>query len=150
LLGGARILVVEDEAILALDLVSILKEAGAEIVGPCGTVKEALATVAGTTPVDAALLDVRIGHETVAPVPRLLARHGIPFVFYTGQIARDSTLNEWPECKIIVKPADAGLIVSAIADLLTGGLRNSVSSVERNAPGGVAPIGTVPLGRGVT
>jgi DNA-binding NtrC family response regulator len=117
-LRGARILVVEDDAILAMELGMILLDAGAEIAGPCRTVPDALAMIAQRNDIAAAVLDVRIGRETIAPVARQLSRRGTPFVFYTGQIARDPTLAEWLNCKVISKPAVAGAIVSAVADLV--------------------------------
>jgi DNA-binding NtrC family response regulator len=117
-LRGARILVVEDDAILAMELGMILQDAGAEIAGPCRSVPDALAMIAQRNDIAAAVLDVRIGHETIAPVAHQLSRRGTPFVFYTGQIARDPTLAEWPNCKVISKPAAASAIVSAVADLV--------------------------------
>lgn len=122
-LHGARILVVEDEAILAMELAAILKGAGAEIIGPCNTVAEALALSARTLDIAAAVLDVRIGRNTIAPVARQLAGNGTPFMFYTRQIARDPTVAEWLDHKIIAKPADAATLVFAVAEMI--GLRQT-------------------------
>ena len=116
-LTGARLLVVEDDAILLMELEEVLHDAGAEIVGRCRTVQDALAVVEGGR-VSAAVLDVRLGNETVAPVARKLGRCGTPFLFYTGQVGNDPALEEWRGCKIVAKPAQAHTIVSAVADLL--------------------------------
>jgi DNA-binding NtrC family response regulator len=113
-LGGARVLVVEDEAILAMELESILCEAGAQAVTLCRTVEGALAALAKNG-VAAAILDVRVGRE---PVARQLARRGTPFLFYTGQIGNDPALEQRPRCRVITKPAPAKVIVSAVRDLL--------------------------------
>lgn len=116
-LRGTGVLVVEDDILLLMDLESILLEAGAEIAGVCRTVTDALA-MAERKGVAAAILDVRVGRETIAPVARRLASRGIPFVFYTGQIEDDPELAEWGGCKIINKPAQAGAIVAAVANLV--------------------------------
>jgi DNA-binding NtrC family response regulator len=116
-LDGARVLVVEDEAILAMELESILREAGARAVTLCRTVDDALAAVAKNG-VAAAVLDVRVGREPVGPVASNLAKRGIPFLFYTGQIGYDPVLEAWPRSRVITKPAPARTIVAAVRDLL--------------------------------
>ena len=116
-LDGARVLVVEDEAILAMELESILRESGAQAVTLCRTVEDALAAITKNG-VAAAVLDVRVGREPVGPVAGQLARRGIPFLFYTGQIGNDPALEAWPRCRVITKPAPAKVIVSAVRDLL--------------------------------
>jgi DNA-binding response OmpR family regulator len=116
-LTGARVLVVEDDFFIAMEVESILVDAGAEVAGPCRTVKDAL-TLAGDRGLAAAILDVRVGRETIAPVADELVRRGIPLVFYTGQAETDLIQAEWPGCKIIYKPAEPRSIVSAVASLL--------------------------------
>jgi len=118
-LKGLRLLVVEDDAILLMELEELLEAAGAEIVGLCRTIKDALAAVERAG-ISAAVLDVRIGNETIAPVARQLGRRGTPFVFYTGQMGCDPALEEWRGCKVVAKPAQAQTIVSAVVDLLHG------------------------------
>ncbi len=116
-LKGMRVLVVEDDAILLLELETILMQAGAEIVGLCRTVNEALRLTAKDGPT-CAILDVRLGRETVAPVARLLARRGTPFVFYTGQVDNDPALAEWSDRKIVSKPAQPTTIVRVLLESL--------------------------------
>jgi DNA-binding response OmpR family regulator len=116
-LRGARLLVVEDDPILLMDLVAILSNAGAEIAGSCCTVASAIETL-DTGNVSAAVLDVRLAHETSAPVARQLDKHGIPFMFYTGQMHDEPDLETWRDRTIISKPAQAKTIVSAVAALL--------------------------------
>ena len=115
-LQGARVLIVEDDLLLLMELELILLEAGAEIAGCCRSVREGLA--AADDRIAAAILDVRVGRETIAPVARRLASRGTPFVFYTGQVPGDPELAEWPGCTILSKPARPGTIVAALADLL--------------------------------
>ena len=116
-LKGVRLLVVEDDAILLMELEEILQEAGAEIVGRCRTVADALVSVEKDS-ISAAVLDVRIGDVTIAPVARQLGQRGTPFFFYTGQVVSDPALEEWRGCKVVAKPAQAHTIVAAVIDLL--------------------------------
>ena len=116
LLGGARVLVVEDDFLILMELETILGEAGAETAG-CSSVKDAL-VLAQQDGLAAAILDVRLGRETVAPVARELARRGIPFVFYTGQFDTDAMRAEWPGRRFVPKPSQPRTIVNAVADLL--------------------------------
>jgi len=116
-LKGARVLIVEDDALLLMDLETILVEAGAEVVGPCRKVDEALA-VAETDGIAAAILDVRVGRKPITPVARRLASRGTPFIFYTGQVEADPELAEWHGCTVLSKPARSAAIVAAVAGLL--------------------------------
>lgn len=117
LLANARLLVVEDEILVLLELEAILREAGAEEIHLCRDVASALAHIAADH-VTAAILDVRLGQEVVTPVARALAARDTPFLFYTGQIASDPLLKEWPKNRILPKPARALTIVDALAKLI--------------------------------
>ena len=116
-LHGARVLVVEDDPLLLLELESILQDAGAEIVACCRNVKDGLMAVEKNG-VAAAILDVRIGRTTIAPVARQLAKRGTPFLFYTGQVENDPALAEWSDHVVLSKPARPATIVAAVALLL--------------------------------
>ncbi|WP_210529643.1 response regulator [Rubellimicrobium arenae] len=83
-LRDRRVLVVEDEYLLANDLCTELEEAGAEVMGPVPTVAEALALLATGAPPDVAILDVNLGGEMVFPVAEVLRDRRIPFMFATG------------------------------------------------------------------
>jgi DNA-binding response OmpR family regulator len=118
-LNGARVLVVEDDCLISMDLESILVEAGAEVAGVCRTVKDAL-VLANQNGIAAAILDFRLGCETSEPVARQLSSRGIPFVFYTGQLEAERLLrSEWPGSKVPRKPARPRAIVNAVADMVT-------------------------------
>jgi len=81
--AGKRILVVEDEMIVAMLIEDILMDGGATVVGPAARVAKAL-DLLGTEEVDAALLDVNLAGENTMPVAEELRRRGIPFAFATG------------------------------------------------------------------
>ena len=116
-LSGVRVLVVEDEVLVALEVQASLTDAGALVIGPSLTLGEAFALACHET-LSAAVLDVRLGRDTIGPVARQLAARGIPFLFYTGQVETDSIRVEWPHCKIIAKPAPVRALVRAVAALL--------------------------------
>ena len=116
-LTGAQLLIVEDDFLLLMDLEEVLMDAGAACVQACRTIEEAL-LVAEKEEISAAILDVRIGAESIAPVARKLAARGTPFVFYTGQLGNDPMMDEWPGCRTLSKPAQPQMIVNAVAELL--------------------------------
>lgn len=78
-----RILIVEDEPLVAMMLYGFLEQLGYAPVGPCATPFEALSLLRESA-VDAAFLDVNLGGETVYPVADTLARTHVPFAFLTG------------------------------------------------------------------
>jgi len=82
-LTGRRVLVVEDDYLLAAFLRGLLESWGATLVGPAPTSERALALLAGTR-IDFALLDVNLGGEPVFSVADALAAERIPFSFTTG------------------------------------------------------------------
>ncbi|WP_137179318.1 HWE histidine kinase domain-containing protein [Roseomonas sp. AR75] len=83
-LDGRRILVVEDEPLVAMDVEQTLRDLGAAVIGPAGTVAEALRLVEQAGMPDAAVLDVNLGGQAAFPVADLLVRRGVPVLFATG------------------------------------------------------------------
>ena len=79
----SRVLVVEDEALVALQLQHDLEQAGHHIVGPARSLKHGL-MLASQEHIDAALLDVSLGRETSAAIADQLIARNIPFAFATG------------------------------------------------------------------
>ncbi len=78
-----RILIVEDVALVAMDLEAQALDAGWDVVGPASSVSQAL-DLLSLGPVDAALLDVQVGEQLVTPVAEALAANGVPMVFASG------------------------------------------------------------------
>lgn len=116
-LKGLCILVVEDDFLVLSELEALLHDAGADSILSCRSLGEASAMLDGRKPA-VALLDVRIGKESVAPLARRLAAAGTPFLFYTGQISGDRSLVEWRDRPLLSKPSSSQQIVSAVADLM--------------------------------
>jgi two-component SAPR family response regulator len=82
-LRGKRVLVVEDEALIAVMVEDMLLEMGSEVVGPAVTIEGALALARQET-LDAAVLDVNVRGERIDPVAEALMARGVPMLFATG------------------------------------------------------------------
>ena len=82
-LHGVRVLVVEDEALVAMLLEDMLGDLGCTVAATASTVAEA-AEHARDAAIDVAVLDVNLGSQSSAPVAEALAARGLPFVFATG------------------------------------------------------------------
>ena len=108
-----RILIVEDEIAIAMDLVSIILDAGAEVVGLAMSVPEALRLIESHE-ITLAILDVNLGKDDSLPIAQRLDDAGIPFVFHTGNGEKLSP-NPWPQAPIIKKPASPQKIMAAVA-----------------------------------
>jgi two-component sensor histidine kinase/CheY-like chemotaxis protein len=115
-LAGFRFLVVEDEPLVSLDLVAGLEGAGAEIVGPAGTLEEALALVEAAA-IDAALLDGNLHGKPVDEVAAALARRNVPFVFVTGYDAQ-SLPCAYAKTAILAKPFSPEQLLEAATQLV--------------------------------
>ena len=83
LLVGKRVLVVEDESLVAMLIEGLLEECECSIVGPCSTFEKAL-EAARTETFDLAVLDVNLRGKMVYPVAELLSERHIPFLFLSG------------------------------------------------------------------
>lgn len=89
-LKGMRLLLVEDEAMVAMMLEDMLSDFGCEVVGLADNVPEALALAHdAAAALGAAILDVNVGGQSIYPVAEALKEKGVPFVFITGYEAAD-------------------------------------------------------------
>lgn len=114
-----RVLVVEDDALLALDIAIQLRDGGLEVVGPATSVAKALKLIAGTG-CDVAVLDVNLGSETAGPVARELRARGTPFVVLSGYSSEQhpAEFHGAPLLSKPIRPADlVTLLRKCMADL---------------------------------
>jgi len=81
---GLRVLIVEDNFLLASGLKLVLERFGAHVLGPVANVHAALELVEAEQAIDGALLDVKLGDELVFPVADALRARGIRYAFLTG------------------------------------------------------------------
>ena len=114
-LKGARVLIVEDAVLLALELETGLSDAGAEVIGPAYELEEALALL--DRPIDAAVLDANLNGRSVTPVAEALAARKVPFVFATGYGETGGAPGGF-EAPVIRKPYDVTQVAAAVAELL--------------------------------
>jgi CheY-like chemotaxis protein len=114
-LAGKRLLVVEDEPLVALDMVANLQEAGAEIAASVATVADALRAIESTR-VDGALLDGNLHGEPVDRIAAALAGREIPFVFVSGY-GPESLPPAFRSLGVLTKPFSPEELVEACAHL---------------------------------
>jgi CheY-like chemotaxis protein len=112
-LQGVRILVVEDEALIAEDLRETLETAGCVVVGPCPQVREAVAEALGGR-IDGAILDRNLKNQSSEPVAEALRRRGVPFVVVSGYA--DTGLPEhFSDVPLLAKPFQRGELIRVLA-----------------------------------
>jgi hypothetical protein len=122
-LKNALILVAEDDAILAFDLIAILREAGAEIVGPSATLKHTLSLVK-TPHLSAAVLDVNLRYDDVFPAALALEELGVSIVFYTCCTGAHELQGAWPNSQTLLKPASPRLLIDVVRQACEYGARS--------------------------
>jgi CheY-like chemotaxis protein len=111
---GVRLLIVEDEYFLAQDLADHFQSLGVKVLGPAGTVADALSLLRSHE-VEGAVLDVNLRGERVYPVADVLLQKDVPFVFasgYGGELEPD-VYTGVPRC---IKPVDFSVLTKTLAD----------------------------------
>lgn len=103
-LVGRRVLLIEDEPLVALDLSFELEDAGAQVVAVARTLPDALRAAEGEA-IDLALVDGNLGGDRVDDVAHVLARRGIPFCFVSGY-GREHLPGGYQAVPVIQKPFD--------------------------------------------
>jgi CheY-like chemotaxis protein len=112
-LDGKCILIAEDESLIAMDLAEEVAESGGKVVGPVGSVDDALDIVA-TTPLDGAILDLKLRDQTAFPVADALAARHIPFVFETAYMRAGEAPARHAHVPCIEKPFMRSFVRNAL------------------------------------
>lgn len=119
-LRNRRVLIVEDRYLVADDLCRVCRRHGGEVAGPVPDVLQAL-RIAGSDPLDLAILDVDLRGEEVFGVAEALRRRGIPFVFVTG-VPRAHLPRAFRGSPLVLKPhTDTDLLAAIVSALAHGG-----------------------------
>ncbi|MNS03286.1 two-component response regulator [compost metagenome] len=112
-LQGRRVLVIEDESLVAMLLETILEDMGCTVVGPESNIDDGLIAATTEASLDAALLDVNVAGREVFPVAEALRARGVPFVFSTGY-GEAGLPEHWRGNPTIQKPFTEGAIRDAL------------------------------------
>lgn len=116
-LKGLRLLLVEDEAMVAMMLEDMLGDLGCEVVGPAGTVAHALELARADQGITGAILDVNVAGEQIYPVAETLKARGVPFVFITGYSAADLD-GRFADTPTVQKPFSMPVLSDTLAKAL--------------------------------
>jgi CheY-like chemotaxis protein len=138
--SGRRVLLVEDEMIVAWLLADMLDDLGCAIVGPATSVNQALAIIDAEA-IDAAVLDVNLNGQMSYPVADVLVSRGVPFLFSTGY-DRNRLLDGYRIFPVLQKPFHRSELGDTLAKLLTPRELTGESVIARESPSGTSPVGT--------
>lgn len=105
-LSGLKVLAVEDESLVAMQLEDMLYEFGCELVGLAMRVNRGVEMAEQLPQIDFAVLDVNIAGDKVYPIAEKLRQRGVPLVFATGY-GRAGVDEVWHDCPIVQKPYTA-------------------------------------------
>lgn len=115
-LSGKRVLVVEDEPIIAMTVEDTLIEFGATVIGPATSVEDAIKLVDASSPY-AALLDLNLNGKRSDAVADLLVQRSVPFVFATGYGMAPEDSN-WPGVAVLQKPYNPEQLIAALTQAI--------------------------------
>ena len=117
MLNEVRVFIAEDELFIALDLAAAVEEARGKVIGPAGSVREALAILKRTQP-HVGLFDVHLSDGEVTPIADLLISRGVPILFYCGHGLTPDLKVRHPHAGVFIKPQPPIVIVHEIAALM--------------------------------
>jgi len=113
---GCRILIVEDNFLLAETVAEVLEGAGARIVGPFVTMVEALERLTELTAIDGALLDIGLDGLDSYPLAEALQTTGIPFMFLTG-VERHDLPQQFARTPHMLKPFSDEKLIRRLVEI---------------------------------
>lgn len=110
------VLVVEDEVLIAMDIQAELEDAGWTVIGPAGTVAQAMKLLEGHTP-SVAVLDINLGGSPSFPIADALEARSIPFVFLSGN-ALTGEGERFSHRRLFSKPVQYSVLLNGLEDCL--------------------------------
>ena len=119
--AGVRVLILEDETLIAMSYEQIIEDIGATIFGIFATAADAISAISKNDQPDVAILDVNLKDETSESVAAKLTEMGIPFIFTTGYSSSHDLLQQYPQVAVAQKPASTGDIAQNLAASLGKG-----------------------------
>lgn len=117
-LVGVRVLIVEDDFLVATSLRKSVERMGCTVLGPAPSVDRAIGIVNGE-PLDGAILDVNIVGGSSEPIAHALSRRSVPFFFVTGYASPEISSEDLRETLRLRKPVDVDRLHQVIRALFT-------------------------------
>lgn len=118
-LTGRIVLIVEDEAFIALDIEMMVEDFGGQVLGPFGHLDQALEAIENGG-FDVALLDIMLGRDEVFPAAKLLQEKSLPFAFHSGHGIPLSSGSEYRNVPMLHKPCRPEQLATALSKLCNG------------------------------
>ncbi len=112
-----RILVAEDEMIVAFDLCDTVEEAGYEVEGPHAGISSAMLAFQKEKP-DLAILDISLHDGNVFPLARKLEEENVPIIFHSGRHSRSEVEEHFPTATTLEKPCPPADVMQAVSNAL--------------------------------
>lgn len=112
-----KILVAEDEMVVAFDLCDTVEEAGFEVEGPHAGISSAMLAFQMEEP-DLAILDISLDDGNVFPLARKLADENVPIIFHSGRHSREEVEEKFPMATTLLKPCPPADMLKAVNDVL--------------------------------
>ena len=112
-----RVLVVEDEMMIAMMIEDMLADIGCEVIGPANRIDAALGLAESDSDIDVALLDVNLAGQLVYPVAERLRKRGVPVIFLTGygNVGIDQ---RYLDCPFLAQPFELAGLQAALSKIL--------------------------------
>jgi DNA-binding response OmpR family regulator len=112
-----RILIVEDDALIAMDLQFICEDAGWQVIGPAGTLEKGL-ELADQNHIDIGVLDMNLRSATSYPIAQALVGKNVPVVFLSGSEGDDRP-DDIKDVLVIAKPVDTQQLLEVLNTHMT-------------------------------
>lgn len=113
-----RVLVAEDEMIVAFDLCNTVEEAGYIVEGPHGDIKSAMKALENGTP-DIAILDVNLTDGETFELAEMLIAQNVPVIFHSGHFSPDEVNARFPMAQACAKPCPPQKLLVAVQQALS-------------------------------
>ena len=113
-----KILIAEDEMIVAFDLCDTVEEAGFEVEGPHSGISSAMLAFQKEKP-DAAILDVELSDGNIFSFARKLGAENIPVIFHSGSLTKSEIEDQFPKAIVRMKPCPPASMLAAVDKAMT-------------------------------
>lgn len=113
-IAGLRILVLEDEFLIAMDVEQLCSDTGAAAVSIVGSIEDLPNLDADALPFDVAIIDLVLAGESTLGFATQLKRRGVPFIFASGHSHNASIQSEFPDVELVTKPYSGDDLIDAV------------------------------------